>query len=66
MCVCVSVRVCVCACACVLCACVWIRLGFVCPADYNYADFYINTLSIAPGEEEESRARVKVLQQEQH
>eukprot|EP00117_Sycon_ciliatum_P034799 scpid29605/ scgid1650/ Protein white len=37
------------------------RLGFVCPAHYNYADFYINTLSIAPGEEEESRARVKVV-----
>ena len=59
---CVFCRVCV-VCVCVfcrvLCMCVH-SLGYPCPENYNHADYYIHTLSIIPGKEDECRARVKV------
>ena len=36
------------------------RFGLACPQDYNPADFYIHTLAIVPGDEIESRNRIKV------
>ena len=67
---CVFCRVCVCVCVfcCVLCMCVFCHvlcmyvhsLGYPCPENYNHADFYIHTLSIIPGKEDECRARVNV------
>ena len=35
-----------------------LRLGYECPLNYNPADFYIHTLAIVPGAEEECRQRV--------
>ncbi|CAG0883847.1 unnamed protein product [Darwinula stevensoni] len=35
--------------------------GFVCPENYNPADFYISVLSVVPGEEDDGRARVRHL-----
>eukprot|EP00117_Sycon_ciliatum_P043367 scpid40592/ scgid31409/ Protein white len=37
------------------------RLGYPCPENYNHADFYIHTLSIIPGKEDECRARVNEI-----
>ncbi|CAG0889837.1 unnamed protein product [Darwinula stevensoni] len=34
------------------------RLGYQCPPNYNPGDFFINTLAIVPGAEEECRNRV--------
>ncbi|CAG0879460.1 unnamed protein product, partial [Darwinula stevensoni] len=34
------------------------RMGYECPLNFNPADFYVHTLAIAPGEEEEHRERV--------
>lgn len=36
------------------------RLGYPCPMNFNPADYFVNTLAIVPGEEEESKNRVKV------
>lgn len=36
------------------------RLGYPCPMNFNPADYFVNTLAIVPGEEEESKTRVKV------
>ena len=33
-------------------------MGYECPLNYNPADFYIHTLAIIPGEEEEHQQRV--------
>jgi ABC-type multidrug transport system permease subunit len=38
-----------------------ISLGYICPEDYNPADFYVHTLAIVPGNETECRERVKSL-----
>ena len=35
-------------------------IGFTCPANYNPADFFIQTLAIVPGQEMERKARVQV------
>ncbi|XP_065840975.1 protein white-like isoform X2 [Oscarella lobularis] len=37
------------------------RFGLACPQDYNPADFYIHTLAIVPGDEIESRNRIKEI-----
>lgn len=36
------------------------RCGYACPIDCNPADYFLQTLTIVPGEEEESAKRVKV------
>eukprot|EP00117_Sycon_ciliatum_P019578 scpid51410/ scgid3350/ Protein white len=36
-------------------------LGFSCPPHYNPADFFVHTLAIVPGKEEESKAKVKKI-----
>ncbi|CAG0879462.1 unnamed protein product [Darwinula stevensoni] len=33
-------------------------MGYECPLNFNLADFYVHTLAIVPGEEEEHRERV--------
>ena len=35
-------------------------LGYTCPEDYNPADFFVFTLAIIPGKEEECREKVGV------
>ena len=64
---CVCVRACVCACvrACVsslgiACALYISSLGYSCPELYNPADFFVFTLAIVPGKEEECREKVGV------
>eukprot|EP00117_Sycon_ciliatum_P039473 scpid45319/ scgid29170/ Protein white len=42
------------------------RLGYPCPENYNHADFYIHTLSIIPGKEDECRARVNEITDDYH
>ena len=37
------------------------RLEYRCPSDFNPADFYVQTLAIIPGKEEECNERIKVL-----
>jgi hypothetical protein len=37
------------------------RLGFEAPANYNLADFYIQTLAIVPHDKEASLERVEVI-----
>ena len=34
------------------------RIGYECPPNYNPADFYIHTLAIIPGAEEECREQI--------
>ncbi len=34
--------------------------GYKCPTDYNPADFFVQTLAIVPGKEQESVERVEV------
>lgn len=36
-------------------------LGHVCPDDYNPADFFVHTLAVVPGKEEECRERIAVI-----
>lgn len=36
-------------------------LGYKCPANYNPADFFISTLAIVPGKEDECRSRSKQI-----
>ena len=35
--------------------------GYTCPAQYNPSDFYINTLAVVPGKEDESHERIKKI-----
>lgn len=35
-------------------------LGINCPPSFNPADYYIHTLAVIPGREEESRREIKV------
>lgn len=35
-------------------------VGYPCPENYNPADFYVHTLAIVPGNEEECREKVHV------
>ncbi|CAH3142936.1 unnamed protein product [Porites evermanni] len=37
------------------------RLGYPCPMNYNPADYFVQTLAIVPGEEEQCRDRVKEI-----
>ena len=37
------------------------ELGFVCPEQYNPADFYIKTLAVYPGKEDESRENIRSI-----
>lgn len=39
----------------------YFRLGYQVPADYNPADFYIQTLAILPSSREESLAKATVI-----
>ena len=34
-------------------------LGLVCPEQYNPADFYIRTLAVHPGKEEQSKDQIR-------
>ena len=36
------------------------RLGYPCPMNFNPADYFVHTLAIVPGEEEQCKERVKV------
>ena len=36
-------------------------LNLICPEHYNPADFYIRTLAVQPGKEEESQIRIKLV-----
>ena len=35
-------------------------LGYPCPVNFNPADYFVHTLAIKPGDEENCRKRVKV------
>lgn len=37
------------------------RLGYECPENYNPADFFIRTLAITPGLEDESKQTIKYI-----
>lgn len=37
------------------------NLGFVCPEQFNPADYYIRTLAVTPGREEESRTQIREI-----
>ncbi|XP_032239519.2 protein white isoform X2 [Nematostella vectensis] len=37
------------------------KFGHICPANFNPADYFVNTLAIVPGEEEECRLRIKEI-----
>ena len=37
------------------------RIGYTCPKSYNPADFYIHTLAVIPGQEEQCRQKVKEI-----
>ena len=36
------------------------RFGYQCPTNFNPADYFVMTLAVVPGREEECRERVKV------
>ncbi len=36
-------------------------MGYSCPATYNPADFYVQTLAVIPGLEDTSRATVRAI-----
>ena len=36
-------------------------LGFICPEQFNPADFYIRTLAVFPGKEDESRENIRAI-----